>query len=163
MDTTGFKPEQIKALRRIFKLVNYLMVGMWKLGMGRMINCWPAVLGRIMVIKHVGRKTGRVRLAPVNYAPVDGQIYCTAGFGTISDWYRNIMASPGVELWLPGGKVPARAQDISDCPQRLALLRQIIIASGFAAPLFGVNPNVADDKFAALTSSYRIIHFLQEQ
>jgi deazaflavin-dependent oxidoreductase (nitroreductase family) len=136
---------------------------MWKIGMGRMINCWPAGFGRIMVIKHIGRRSGRVRLAPVNYALVEGEIYSTVGFGAASDWYRNIMAKPDVELWQPEGKFPARAEDISDSPRRIALLRQILIASGFAAPLFGINPKISDEKLAALSPDYRIIHFIREK
>src|SRR5512140_295270 len=103
MDITEFDSNQVDTLRRVFRVFNRLMVFMWRLGMGRMINIWPAVIGRIMVIKHTGRKSGKVRLAPVNYAPLDGEIYCTAGFGSGSDWYRNIMAGPQVELWLPEG------------------------------------------------------------
>ena len=162
MDTTKFDPAQINALRRIFKLLNYCMVFLWKIGMGPLINCWPAGFGRIMVIKHVGRKSGKIHLAPVNYAPLEGEIYCAAGFGAGADWYRNIMAYPGVELWLPDGKFSAQAEDVSDCPQRLHLLRQIIIASGFAGPLFGVSPKITDEKLAQATSDYRIIHFIQE-
>jgi hypothetical protein len=93
---------------------------------------------------------------------VDGEIYCTAGFGSGSDWYRNIMAGPDVELWLPEGKFPARAEDVSACPQRLRLLRQVLIASGFAAPLFGIDPKISDEKLAALSPDYRIIHFIRE-
>ena len=163
MDTTKFSSKQMNVLRRVFRLVNYGMVFMWKIGLGRLINIWPAGFGRIMVIKHVGRKSGKIRLAPVNYAPVDGEIYCTAGFGAGSDWYRNLIAYPGVELWLPDRKIAAQAQDISDCPQRLSLLRQIIIASGFAGPLFGINSKITDERLAVLAADYRIIHFLQEQ
>ena len=104
-----------------------------------------------------------MRLAPVNYAPLDGEIYCTAGFGAISDWYRNVMAHPQVELWLPDGRFPTRAEDISDSPRRLSLVRQIIIASGFAGPLFGVGPKITDEKLAAITSDYRLIHFIREK
>jgi len=163
MDTTKFTARQMNGLRQAFRLVNRLMVFMWKIGMGRLINIWPAALGRIMVIKHLGRRSGQVRMAPVNYAPVGGELYCTAGFGSGSDWYRNIMANPQVELWLPEGKSPARAEDISDCPERLTLLRQILIASGFAAPLFGITPKVSDEQLAALTPGYRIIHFVREK
>ena len=163
MNTPKFTPHQMDALRRIFRLLNRLMVLMWRLGMGRMINIWPAGIGRIMVIKHVGRKSGKVRLAPVNYAPIDGEIYCTAGFGAISDWYRNMMANPAVELWLPDGKFAAVAEDISDSPQRLFLLRQVLIASGFAAPLFGINPKIPEQELAALSTDYRILHFILEK
>ncbi len=162
MDTTKFSSEQLNTLRRVFKSFNHLMVFMWRIGLGRLLNCWPGGFGRIMVIKHLGRKSGKIRLAPVNYAPVDEEIYCTAGFGAGSDWYQNLMAYPGVELWLPDGKVSAQAEDISGCPQRLALIRKIIVASGFAGPLFGVSSKLPDEKLAALTSNYRIIHFIQE-
>ena len=67
-------PEQVDAYRRTFRILNKFMVRMWKMGMGRMINLWPAVGGRIMVIKHTGRNSGRTLYAPVNYAEVDGQI-----------------------------------------------------------------------------------------
>ncbi len=163
MDTTKFNQAQMDALRRAFKWLNRFMVLMWKLGLGRAINVWPSGFGRIMLIKHVGRKSGKTRLAPVNYAPVAGEIYCTAGFGVVSDWYRNIMANPSVELWLPEGKFPAMVEDISDSPQRLFLLRQVIIASGFAASFFGIDPKIPDEKLAALCTDYRILHFIREK
>jgi deazaflavin-dependent oxidoreductase (nitroreductase family) len=163
MDITKFNPSQIDGLRRAFRVLNRFMVLMWKLGMGRMINFWPAVIGRIMVIKHVGRKSGKVRFAPVNYAPIEGEIYCMSGFGAGSDWYRNIMANPSVELWLPEGKFPVTAEDVSDSPKRLFLLRQVIIASGFAAPLFGISPKISDEELSALATDYRILHFIREK
>ena len=114
-----------------------------------------------MVIKHRGRKSGREYLTPVNYAIVDGQIYCTAGFGSISDWYRNMLANPNIGLWLPEGKRKARTEDISDSPNRLFLLRQVIIASGFAGPLFGINPRKLNDaQLDVVSKEYRLIHFI---
>jgi deazaflavin-dependent oxidoreductase (nitroreductase family) len=114
-----------------------------------------------MVIKHRGRKSGKEYLTPVNYAIVDGEIYCTAGFGSISDWYRNILAYPSVELWLPEGKNHYCAEDISNSPDRLFLLRQVIIASGFAGPLFGVDPKkLNNEQLAAVSKNYRLVHFM---
>ena len=109
MDTTNYTPEQLEGLRRAFHTLNHFMVFMWKLGLGPLINIWPAVIGRIMVIQHRGRKSGRQYLTPVNYAQVDGEVYCTAGFGPRTDWYRNIMAAPDVSIWLPKGWRHARA------------------------------------------------------
>ena len=123
MDTTKFTPEQLERLRRFFHGMNYFMVFLWKIGGGKLMNIWPAVGGRIMVIRHRGRKTGREYLSPVNYAIVENEIYCTAGFGPITDWYRNIMAHPEIEIWLPTGRRRARACDISDSPYRVKLLR----------------------------------------
>jgi deazaflavin-dependent oxidoreductase (nitroreductase family) len=160
MDNTKATSQQDESLRKFFHRMNRFMIWMWKMGWGKMINFWPAGIGRIMVIKHRGRKSGKEYLTPVNYADVDGEIYCTAGFGSTSDWYRNMLVNPQVELWLPGANRSACAEDISDAPDRLFLLRQVIIASGFAGPLFGVNPKKLNDKqFDQATKEYRLIHF----
>ncbi len=164
MDTTKATPQQLNSLRKFFHAMNRFMVFMWRIGMGRMINFWPAVIGRIMVIKHRGRKSGKEYLTPVNYAIVDGEIYCLAGFGSRSDWYRNMMANPNVELWLPEGKRAACAEDVSEAPNRLFVLRQIIIASGFAGPTFGVDPRKVDDeKLDSISKGYRLVHFVMEK
>lgn len=164
MDVTNFSPQQMNTLRKVFHAMNHFMLFMWKMGLGKAINVWPAGFGRIMVIKHRGRKSGKEYLTPVNYAIVDGDIYCTAGFGSISDWYRNILANPGVELWLPEGKNFYCAQEVSDSPNRLFLLRQVIIASGFAAPLLGVNPKrLNDEQLEAISREYRLVKFLPER
>src|SRR5512134_3846294 len=99
MDVTKFSSKQMNTFRKVFHTMNRLMVWMWKRGWGKQINIAPEKMGRVMVIKHRGRKSGKEYLTPVNYANVDGEIYCTAGFGAVSDWYRNILANPGVELW----------------------------------------------------------------
>lgn len=150
----------MNAVRKVFHTFNRLMVFMWKIGMGRMINIWPAVIGRIMVIKHRGRKSGKEYLTPINYAVVEGEIYCAAGFGSISDWYRNLRAHPDVELWLPGQKGSYVAEDVSDSPKRPYILRQVLIASGFAGPMFGIDPHKLNDKqLENLAKDYRLVHF----
>jgi hypothetical protein len=160
MDVSNFTTQQMNSLRRLFRAGNRFMVLLWKIGLGKAINIWPAGFGRIMVIKHRGRKSGKEYLTPVNYAIVEGEIFCTAGFGSISDWYRNILVYPRVELWLPEGRHIACAEDISNSPQRLFLLRQVIIASGFAGPLFGVDPQKLDDEeLNKVSKNYQLVHF----
>lgn len=164
MDVTEFTHRQLRTLRRIFHVMNHFMVFMWRIGLGRVMNIWPAVIGRIMIIKHRGRRTGREHLTPVNYAVVEGEVYCASGFGSLSDWYRNLLAHPRVALWLPEGWRRVQAEDVSSSRRRLFLLRQIIVASGFAGPLFGVNPHRLDDmQLDAVSKDYRLIHFIQEK
>ena len=164
MAITKFTPQQMNSLRKIFHAINRFMVLMWKMGWGKAINSWPAGFGRIMVIRHCGRRSGNEYLTPVNYAVVEGEIYCTAGFGSISDWYRNMLANPRVELWLPEGKKFYWAQDVSDSPDRLFLLRQVIIASGFAAPLLGILPRtLPDEQLNAISKDYGLVHFHLER
>lgn len=144
-------------LRTVFKAFNQFMLLLWRLGLGAWGN-GTEFGGSIMVIKHTGRKTGLTRHTPVNYALVDGDVYCTAGFGKVSDWYRNIIANPEVEVWLPDGRWAGIAEDVSKDENSPHLLRQVIKASGFAAPLFGVNPkNLTDEDFKNLLESYRLI------
>lgn len=133
-------------LRSGFKILNKFMVILWKLGLADWINIWPTVFGQIMVITHKGRKTGYKRLSPVNFAIINGEIYCTAGFGEKSDWFQNILMNPNVEVWLTEGRWEGTAEDISNDPNRLFYLREVLIASGFAAPLAGVYPKKIDDE-----------------
>ncbi len=152
-------PQLEKSLQQNFKYLNRFMLMVWRLGLGGWLNCWPEVGGRIMVITHTGRKTGRTLRSPVNYASVDGEIYCVAGFGKISDWYRNLMAHPAAEVWLPDGWWAGVAEDISDVPNRLLLVRQVMIASGFAARVAGVDPIAMNDaELDAKTKTYPLVH-----
>jgi deazaflavin-dependent oxidoreductase (nitroreductase family) len=147
-----------RMLRRSFRHLNRGMVMMWRLGLGRWINIWPSGSGRLMVVTHVGRKSGRRFRTPLNYADIDGEIYCTSGFGPGSDWYRNVLANPQVEVWLPGRSWTGTVEDISDSPQRLPLLREVLVASGFAAPVAGVPVRrLSDEKLAEKTTDYQLL------
>lgn len=153
----ALSPQVEAKLRQGFRLFNPFMVGLWRLGLGGWVNAWPDVGGRILVLVHTGRKTGQRRLTPLNYATVDGEIYITAGFGAAADWYRNVRQKPAVEVWLPDGWWEAEAEDIAG-PQRLPLLRQVLIGSGIVAPLAGVNPHtLSDAELEAATANYRVV------
>jgi len=157
---TLLNPRTEERSRHAFRrYLNPFMVTLWRLGLGPWVNSWPAVSGRIMVIANVGRKTGCKRLSPVNYAIVDGEIYCVAGFGAVSDWYRNVLANPNVEVWLPNSWWRGVAEDISDDPRRLDLMRQVLIASGFAGYVAGLNARkMSDAELDAATRSYPLLH-----
>jgi deazaflavin-dependent oxidoreductase (nitroreductase family) len=153
-------PATEQALRQAFRRFNRFMLLQWRLGFGPVMNVWPGGFGRFVVVVHTGRRTGRVRHTPVNYALIDGDIYCTAGFGSASDWFRNLQANPDVELWLPEGRWRAHASDVSNAENRLALLREVLLGSGFAAPLMGVDPRtLPDEALDAATLSYRLVRF----
>lgn len=148
----------LEILRQGFKYFNRFMLLMWRLGLGSMLNWWPKVGGRILVIHHTGRKSGLPRRTPVNYAIVDGEIYCTAGFGKGSDWFRNIQANPNVEVWLPDGWWSGTALDVGDDPRRLYLMRQVLIGSGLAAFAAGINPyQISDEALEVTTRDYCLL------
>ncbi len=151
---------QEENLRQAFKYFNRFMLLMWRLGLGSWLNAWPSVIGQIMVLTHTGRKSGLKRHTPVNYALVNGEIYCTAGFGRSSDWYRNLQANPSVEVWLPDGWWAGVAEEVTEPETRLPLLRQVLIGSGFAASAFGgIDPRtITDEALKAATTEYCLLH-----
>ena len=154
-------PENI---RQIFKQFNCFMVLMWRLGLGRFINCWPAGFGRILVLTHTGRKSGLRRRTPLNYAIVDGQVYVLAGFGKKADWYKNLLANPHVELWLPDGWWAGEVLPAPEPERQLALIRQVLINSGFAAPLFGIYPRrMSDAELEQTVKDYELVRIRRGQ
>lgn len=154
---TTMSPSTEETLRQIFKYGNRFMVLLWRLGLGNIGN--QPETSQVMVLVHTGRKSGLERYTPVNYAMVDGDIYCTAAFGERADWYRNLLASPQVEMWLRDGWWAGVAEEVDETnPNRNALMRQVLIASGFAAPLLaGLQPKtVSDQALAQATAAYRL-------
>ena len=152
-------PHMEEQLRQGFKYFNRFMLLMWRLGLGPLLNMGPAMAGRYMVIMHLGRKSGQRRSTPVNYAIVNDDVYCTAGFGSMSDWYRNIIANPQVEVWLPDGWYAGVAEEVSEPAEaRLSILRQVLIGSGFAALAAGIDPaKMTDEELDAVTKEYRVV------
>lgn len=145
-------------LRQGFKSFNRFMLLLWRLGLGAMVNGWPAVGGRIMVLTHMGRKSGLRRRTPVNYVEINGDLYCTAGFGAVSDWYRNLLANPTVDVWLPTGWWTGVAEDVTTQADSLPILRQVLVNSGFAAYAAGVNPRTMTDiELRSVTKAYRLV------
>ena len=146
-------------LRRFFKVLNPCMVLHWRLGMGPIGNR-PDMAGCIMVLTHRGRKTGRRRRTPVNYALLAGDYYCVAGFGAGADWYRNLLANPQVEIWAPEGWYAGTAEDASSLPadRRTPILRQVLYNSGFAGRLAGIDAlGMSDAALLAATDDYRLV------
>ncbi len=152
--------QQANAMRQGFHIMNkYLMVPMWRLGLGKLINIWPDVFGQIMVVTHTGRKSGKDHHTPLNYIVRNGDVYCIAAFGGKADWYQNAMANPAIEVWLPDGWWKGVAEDVSGREDRLEIIRGIMIASGFAAKAFeGIDAKaIKEDELAFLSNEYKVV------
>jgi deazaflavin-dependent oxidoreductase (nitroreductase family) len=131
-------------MRRIFWFLNkFFMVPMFRLGFGPFFG--NPFSGYIMVMKVIGRKTGKVRLTPVNYAIHKGDVYCISGGRTTSDWFRNLLANPEVDLIMPGGSIHAQVEEATDPEQKLIITRQILKNAGFAGFFEGYNPFTITD------------------
>ncbi|MCP4139846.1 MAG: nitroreductase family deazaflavin-dependent oxidoreductase [Chloroflexi bacterium] len=132
-------------LRRIFRLLNkYFMVPAFRWGFGPFMG--SPISGYIMVLKTIGHKSGLVRYAPVNYAIMDGNIYCLSGFGKIAHWYKNLVAKADIELIMPAATLSGKAATVTDRDEWLKAARQILKNSGFAGFLAGINAFTISDE-----------------
>ncbi|TNC22997.1 nitroreductase family deazaflavin-dependent oxidoreductase [Amycolatopsis alkalitolerans] len=56
---------------------------------------------RVLCLTHTGRRSGRryrTALEVVGSDKTTGEVFACAGFGPSSDWYRNILANPPIEI-----------------------------------------------------------------
>lgn len=63
----------------------------------------------LVVLVHRGRKTGAVRrtvLEALAHRPIEGEYRMLSGRGRNSDWFRNMQASPPLELWVGRKRMP---------------------------------------------------------
>jgi deazaflavin-dependent oxidoreductase (nitroreductase family) len=128
-----------ETMRKFFKFLNkFFMVPMFRLGLGPvMVNPFS---GYIMVMKTIGRKSGKVRYVPVNYAIWKGDAYCISGGREHADWYRNLQAHPEIEVMLPGGAIYVSVETGCQGEDRVDIIRQILKNGGFAGFFEGYNP-----------------------
>ncbi len=147
---------QVARMRRAFRALNRLMIVMWRLGLG-----WTMAgprRGYVMVLITTGRKTGKRRLAPLNFSEETGAIYCIAGFGRRTHWLANLLADPACEVWLPDGRrLSGSAEIVTDEQTRIEFVRRLLIRAGFATKLAepGLDPYLASEtEIAQLGSRY---------
>ena len=146
-------------VRRIFRVLNkFFMVPMFRLGFGPFLG--NPLTGYILVLKTIGRKSGKVRYAPLNYAIYKGNVYCISGGRKTSDWYRNLQASPEIEMILPGGNIYARIEEISDPDERGLIARQVLKNAGFAGFFEGYNPfPISDEELKHKIADLPVLRF----
>ncbi len=103
VDELPYGPRMARSLgplHRVFGVVNrWFAVPALNAGLGPLFS--TPVAGSLMVLRTVGRTSGQRRQAPLGYVIADGAVYCCAGFGPRTAWYRNLAADPRVEVVLP--------------------------------------------------------------
>lgn len=145
----------------VLRGMNRFMFLLWRLGLGWVLNCCPALFGRYMVITTTGRRTGRLRRNSVNYVEAQGCIFCVAAWGDDSSWYLNLLAQPTVELWTAAGSWQARAERVDDEDEAVRAVRMLLADTGILAPLLaGVKADAIDEQtLAALARWWPVIRF----
>jgi len=133
-----------RGLRQVFRVLNHsFMIPVFRSGLGAwVVSPWA---GTIMVLTTIGNRTGQPRHTPANYALIDGDVCCIAGFGSVAHWARNLAAAPEAEVQLPAGRFWGRVQTVTDDLERLRIGRQILKNAGLAGFFFGFNPFTTSD------------------
>lgn len=99
-----------KWFMRLLKLPPQLI---YKLGLG-------PVYGRlVLLLTTTGRKSGKLRVTPLQYEEIDGKMYIASARGTNADWFKNIVADPRVSIQVGSRRFQGRAEPVTD-PVRIA-------------------------------------------
>lgn len=128
------------AVHKAFNGMNkYFSVPALKMGLGPYMS--TPFTGYLMILRTRGRKSGEMRDAPLGYVVLGDAVYCLAGFGTKTHWYRNVLADPRVEVMLPGRSFSGLAGEVTDPDERRRTLPPLIRSMGMVAAGFGLgNP-----------------------
>jgi deazaflavin-dependent oxidoreductase (nitroreductase family) len=129
---------------RLFKVFNrWFMIPVHRAGLGAWVG--SPVGGYMLLLRVRGRKSGLVRETPLSYLVAEGSVWVVAGFGPATEWYRNLLADPRVEVRLPTRRITGTATEVRDPGDRERVLPAVVRATGLPAFLGGVNPWTATD------------------
>jgi deazaflavin-dependent oxidoreductase (nitroreductase family) len=96
--------------------------------------------GWMLLLRVRGRKSGLVREIPLSYLVDEGSVWVMAGFGPSTQWYRNLLADPGVEVILPGRSHLCVAREELDPAVRRRIIPQLVRATGLPGYMTGCDP-----------------------
>ncbi len=132
-------------LRTAFKALNRcFMVPLHRAGLGAWVS--TPIGGYTVLLRVRGRKSGVIRETPLNYLIAAGAVWVLAGFGARTEWYRNLLADPRVEAWLPGRRFAGTAAEELDPRVRACILPALLRSTVLPGSMTGVNPLTAADE-----------------
>lgn len=124
---------------RAFRVLNrWFMVPATHAGLGAWLS--TPIGGAMVLLRVRGRKSGLVRETPLNYLIAEGSIWVVAGFGPRSEWYRNLVADPRVEAWLPGRRVIGTVSEVRSPAVRRRILPALLRSTAGPSLAAGLDP-----------------------
>jgi len=73
----------------------------------------------VLLLTTTGRKSGLLRVIPLQYEEVSGAYYIASARGQGADWFKNILANPQVHVQIRDREFDALAEPVTD-PARIA-------------------------------------------
>jgi deazaflavin-dependent oxidoreductase (nitroreductase family) len=83
----------------------------------------------VLLLDHVGRRTGQARTNPLIYLDDAPNLVVVASKGGTDEhphWFHNLMAMDGTEVELPGGVRRRVRPRVADGPERVALWSRLV-------------------------------------
>jgi deazaflavin-dependent oxidoreductase (nitroreductase family) len=109
--------------------------------LGNPLTGWQCLLTTI------GRRSRLRRHTPLGYIVMDGATWVLAGYGPKTQWYRNILAEPRVELRLPGRRpIAALAEDVDDPATRARVIPALCRSMALPGAMIGCFPPASTDE-----------------
>jgi deazaflavin-dependent oxidoreductase (nitroreductase family) len=68
----------------------------------------------VLLLTTIGRKSGQMRVTPLQFEEVDGEIYVASARGQEADWFKNIEANPNVRVQLGEREFEALAETVTE-------------------------------------------------
>jgi deazaflavin-dependent oxidoreductase (nitroreductase family) len=146
----------LPTLDRAFRILNRVyVIPAIKAGLGP-LHANP-LTGSWMLLRTTGRRSGRPREVALGYAIVDGSVYCSAGFGPRTQWYRNLLADPRVEVVLAGGAFAGMAETVTDEAELDRAWRALIRSLGVLGRAFVCAPDAPATELVARTANLPLV------
>lgn len=155
--------ETIEETRRGLTRLNKLVVLGWRLGLADFLRIGkklsPNKMPQMLVMTHAESSSGKAFRTALFYTEQGGDIYVLAGLGEASDWFKDILRNPQVELWMNEGWWTGVAEDVTNAPNALALLRQLLLDNPLAAKESGLDIETASEPvLKEYLKSVRVAH-----
>jgi deazaflavin-dependent oxidoreductase (nitroreductase family) len=151
-----FLTRTLPTLSRSFRVLNrFYVIPAIKAGLGP-LHANP-LTGSWMLLRTTGRRTGRKREVALGYAILDGALYCSAGFGPRTQWYRNLLADSRVEVVLPGAAFAGLAEVVTDSAELDRAWRALIRSLGVLGRTFVCAADASPDELMARTANLPLV------
>ena len=124
------REQLVNVLPVLYRYTNSTAVTLWKMGLGKFFNLFPAAFGKTLIVDFSRHETKSPAQMPMIYYAQGEALYCTAFWSTRPDWQLNVTANPQVEVWLPDGWYNGRAELVVDDEERAQVMPKLLKNGG---------------------------------
>ncbi|OBI13519.1 nitroreductase [Mycobacterium sp. E2327] len=134
-------------------------IHLYRLGLGWVFD------GRLLLLNHTGRVSGKPRQTVLEVAERDGDTYVVAsGWGPGAAWYRNILRNPDVSIQVGTRTIPVTATPLDKDEGAQVFLRYASrhrAAAKFVLPrVLGFSVDGSDADFRAVGENLPFVRFV---